>query len=345
MSRPVAADRSGFVLALVVLLLFAIGVAGATGYQVVTTEFLLAGQNRDSHQALSIARAGLQRFIGEHVGSVGDSISYAIGSGVATVTARRIVAPDSSNHLYFLRSEGTVQDPRQANSPARRVVGTYAWHRQAPVTGIGAVVLTGGELRVEGGARVRGLDDANPSMCSSAGGAGTAGVATSGRTSTRSGGSITGSPDTDTYANSQAVLDAVGLRWDILSSPNFPVEFDGTVPNFASLPADSFPLVRYQGNLTAHWWWSGRGVLIVTGRFRAGWSFSWDGIILAGEFGGSSGFNAPSINGMVIGGLDGSNGNARWRSGQIRYHSCNVEMANRGLSYLDVVDNTVFEVN
>ena len=32
MSRPVAADRSGFALALVVLLLFAIGVAGATGY-------------------------------------------------------------------------------------------------------------------------------------------------------------------------------------------------------------------------------------------------------------------------------------------------------------------------
>jgi Tfp pilus assembly protein PilX len=345
MSGPATGDRSGFALALVVLLLFAIGVAGATGYQVVTTEFLLAGQNRDSHQALSVAHAGLQRFIGEHLGSVGDSMSYAIGSGVATVTARRMVAPDSSNHLYFLRSEGTVQDPRQANSPARRVVGTYAWHRQAPLAHAGAVVLTGGEFRVEGGAQVRGLDDANPSMCSGAGGPGTAGVATSGRTRTRSGGSILGNPETDTYANSQAVLDALGVRWDILSSPNFPVEFDGSVPNFASMPADSFPLVRYQGNLTAHWWWSGRGVLIVTGRFRAGWSFSWDGIILAGEFGGSSGFNAPSINGMVVGGLERSNPNARWRSGQIRYHSCNVEMANRALSYLDVVENTVFEVN
>jgi hypothetical protein len=192
---------------------------------------------------------------------------------------------------------------------------------------------------------VRGFDDADPSMCAGGGSAGTAGVATSGGVTTRSGGRVDGDPETDIYPSSQAVHDELRLRWHLLSDPNFPVEFDGRVPDFASLPADSFPVVRYQGNLTAHWWWSGRGVLIVTGRFRAGWSFRWDGIILAGEFAGSSGNNSATINGMAIGGLDGSNPDARWRSGQIRYHSCNVEMANRALSYLELVENTVFEVN
>ena len=94
---------------------------------------------------------------------------------------------------------------------------------------------------MESGAQVRGSDEANASMCAGGGGAGTAGVATSGDVTTSSGGSVVGNPDEVSYPSSQAVHDAVGLRWDILSDPNFPVEFDGTVPDFATLPADSVP--------------------------------------------------------------------------------------------------------
>ena len=77
------------------------------------------------------------------------------------------------------------------------------------------------------------------------------------------------------------MLDSIGLRWDVLSDPNFPVEFENTLPNFASLPADSFPIIRYTGWVMANF--TGRGVLIIDGMFDPSSSFDWDGIVLAAD--------------------------------------------------------------
>lgn len=96
--------RGGFALVMVVFLLFAVAVAAATGYQVVSSEFAMARQNRDSQEALAVARAGLQRYLGETVGVVGASVSYAIGNGIATVTARKVLEQDPLNHLYYILS-------------------------------------------------------------------------------------------------------------------------------------------------------------------------------------------------------------------------------------------------
>ena len=60
--------RAGFALALVVLLLFAIAVAGATGYQIVHGAWRMAVQSTEGQTALGLARAGLQRFTAEQVG-------------------------------------------------------------------------------------------------------------------------------------------------------------------------------------------------------------------------------------------------------------------------------------
>jgi hypothetical protein len=337
--------EDGFALGLVVLLLFAIGVAAATGYQVVMTEFQLATQARDGHRALTVAGAGLERYLGERLGGVGDSVSYAIGGGIATVTARKLVEADSSNHLYYLRSEGTVIDPRGMQSPARRVVGTYAWHRRAPVPHVGALLMTGGLLRVEGPAGVNGFNMSPLGSCYVGGAPGTAGVGTAGSVITVSGGIVTGNPGSQSYFDYQAVYDAVGVRWDVLTSPYFPVEFDGSPPNFALLPVDSFPLVRYQGDLVATASWSGRGALVVTGRFRPSVGFHWDGIILAGELTNVYSGDAPLIHGTLVAGLNGTNPSVTIESGSVRYHSCHVYRASRALSYMEVVQNTLVEVN
>ena len=134
MRSPTRGDRSGFVLMLVVLMLFAISLAAATGYEMVRSEFLLSAQNRDGQQALSVARAGLQRFLGEHVGHISDTVRYAVGDGIATVTARKLYERDADNHLYYIRSEGTLDDLRNPQGtvtnlrsqgvPTRRTVGT-----------------------------------------------------------------------------------------------------------------------------------------------------------------------------------------------------------------------------
>ncbi|MCK5651961.1 MAG: hypothetical protein KAJ42_11310, partial [Gemmatimonadetes bacterium] len=79
----VGARRGGFALGLVVLLLFAIGVAGAVGFQVVQVESHLSNQAREMNLALSVAEAGLQRFLGEHRGHPPDTTIYGINGGQA----------------------------------------------------------------------------------------------------------------------------------------------------------------------------------------------------------------------------------------------------------------------
>lgn len=350
---PVAAterDRAGFALALVVFMLFAVAVAGITGYQVVSGELSLATQSRDGQKALAVARAGLQRFLGETVGQVGDSVRYAIGDGIATITTRKVLEKDSLNHLYYVRSVGTVADVRTPLTPARRAVGEYAWHRISPVPHKAGVLMTGGALQVEYYARVDGSDLATSADCPGGGTAGVAGVGTAGTAGTlytSYGASIAGTPAVDSsYADFQAVYQTAGIRWDILTDPNFSVDFDGVPPS--GIPADSFPLVRYQGDLAASEGWSGRGVLIVTGKLQMWHDFVWDGIILAGELEGVFAWgaaNGPQVRGILVGGLNGANPSVEVQSGLYRYDSCNAYAADRALSYLEVVPNTLYEDN
>jgi hypothetical protein len=336
--------EGGFVLAMVVMFLFAIAVASATGYLVVGSEFAMSNASRDGNEALAVARAGLHRFSSEQLGVVGDSVSYAIGDGIAQVTSRRVFVQDSLNHLYYLRSEGTVTNARYPGIPARRVVSGYAWHRRNPIPLNAAVWVSGGELRLEASTSIDGADHATLADCAGGATVGVTGIATAGTVVT-SGGTYAGNPALDaSYASYSDLYNAARIRWDVLSSASFPVDFEGSPPNFAALPADSFPVVRYSGNLTAHYWWNGRGVLIVTGRFRPGYQFEWDGIILAGELDRVRNWYQPQVRGMLIAGLNAANPNERIQSGSFDYHSCNVYSANASLSYLEIVDGSIFEV-
>ena len=85
-SGPEVVDdpRGGFVLSLVVLLLFGIGVAGAAGYQVVLSEALLSVHAKETQTALSIARAGLRSYIGKQIGVHEDTVTYSIEGGMVS---------------------------------------------------------------------------------------------------------------------------------------------------------------------------------------------------------------------------------------------------------------------
>ena len=54
--RSPCQERGGFVLALVVLMLFAISVAGAAGYLVANTEFRMAKYSGQGAEALTVPR-------------------------------------------------------------------------------------------------------------------------------------------------------------------------------------------------------------------------------------------------------------------------------------------------
>jgi len=341
--RNPSPDRGGFVLVMVVLLLFAISVAGAAGYLVVNTEFSMARYNRQGSEATTVARAGLHRFVAEQLGVVGDSVGYAIGGGVAMVTTRKLAEIDSLNHLYYIRSEGSVTDPLTPGSPARSVIGAYAYHRKRPLKHLAAMTVTADRgWSQNSGADVDGDDHNNVGDCPGAGAPSIPGIIARYNYGALASGTLDGSPQGVALNGGYSeIYDSVALRWDILSDPNFPVDFDGVLPNYGSIPADSFPVVRVHGYFNPGSGWSGRGLLIVNGELDAASGFVWDGIVLAGTI---DDIHEGSIRGMLVAGLDGPNpyNDIYWR-GTIHYYSCNVYGANESLSYLELVENTEFE--
>lgn len=334
-------DEGGFVLVMVVMFLFAIAVAGATGYLVVGTEFAMATAAKDGNEALAVARAGLERFVAEQLGQVGDSVSYAIGDGIVQVTTRKVYEEDSSNHLYYLRAEATVANAKYPDIPARRVVSGLAWHRIASLPHRAAVMVSANEIEIDRGGEISGLDSATAADCAN-GGVDIAGAISLNIIDVRRRGDLWGSPTYTTYANYAAMYDSVALRWDVLQDPNFPVDFEDVLPNYATIPADSFPVIRYNGSKNFGNSWDGRGVLIVTGELDMRNGFNWEGLILAGSVDRRV---QGEVLGMVIGGLDGTNPDSRVQyRGDVWYHSCTVYKAALSLSYMDLVDGSVFEV-
>lgn len=337
--------RGGFVLAVVIFLLFAIGVAAATGYQVVSTAFVLSGDARQGQEALATARGGLRRFFAEQIGMVGDSVSYAVGSGVALVTSRKLYELDTLNHMYYVVSEGRILDMTAPENPARRIVGAYAWHRISPVSHRGTIMLLRGDLELRDDVQIDGLDRSGPSDCSGGGTAGVPGAATVATVTVDGNADLDGNPPSVTFYSSYGEMyDTIGLRWDVLRDPAFPVEFEGAMmPPWSSLPPDSFPIWRIDGDVTLTSGLSGRGALIVTGQLGLGDDFRWEGIILAGSIADVDEGTRPHIDGMLIGGLDGTQTRLRLRDGRFHYESCHVYSANRSLSHLERVPTALFE--
>jgi hypothetical protein len=170
------------------------------------------------------------------------------------------------------------------------------------------------------------------------------GAIAGGMPSALSGGVLSGTPPGEAWGGSfSAAYDSVGLRWDILSDPAFPVDFDGVLPNYGSLPADSFPVVRVHGYFNPGSSWSGRGLLIVNGELDAASGFVWDGIVLAGSM---DDIHEGSVRGLLVAGLDGPNpySSVYWQ-GTIGFYSCLVNPANESLSYMELLENTLFEAS
>lgn len=342
---PRSAERGGFVLVLVVMMLFAISVASATGYIVVNTEFDMARYSDEGAEALSVARAGLHRFAAEQLGVVGDSVSYAVGSGVALVTTRKLAVVDADTDLYYAKSEGTVANIFTPSSPARRVVGAYAYHHRRPLPALAALVVSSASAGAGSSGFVTGNNQNTSTDCTTAGTSPniTGAIA---RTSTVSAGvTLQGSPPGRTFGSYSAIYDSVAVRWDVLSHASFPVDYVNVQPNWASIPSDSFPVIRVTTTPFTGAGWNGRGVLIVTGELDVTSSFYWNGIVLAGAM---DDIHEGHINGIVVGGLNAQNPKSPVvfeSGGSVRYYSCYARDANESLSYLELLSDTEWELH
>ena len=244
-SGPESVDdpRGGFVLALVVLLLFGIGVAGAAGYQVVLSEALLSIHAKETQTALSIARAGLRSYIGKQIGVHEDTVTYSIEGGDAVVTARLVSEIDDFETLYLLGSEGVYTDPTFTGSPARRTVYQYAVKREVALDHVAMMTQVTGDLYTRTNAHVDGNDGAGGLECEQTSVDLTALMMGSGSWSKEGGDPIDGPDPEVIYVGSAAALDAIGFDWNVLTDTDFPVDYEDAWPSCA-LPADSFTLTR-----------------------------------------------------------------------------------------------------
>lgn len=355
--------RLGFVMALVVFLLFAVGIAAATGYAVVSLESAMAEQAGESAEALAAARAGLERFVGEHLGVPRDSTLYAVANGTAVVRARRLATLDESRglDLYVIQSEGRVEDPVNPRSPARRLVTQHAQLQRKPVGRHAAALLSYGTVVATDWGQIRGVDHSTAGACMESGTEDLPGIVHRGTASVSPpwdsvslrgnrpapplspNGSVVGRPvAVGAFPDHATLYNAVGLRWDVLTDPDFPVAFDGAVPDFGALASDEYPVVRYRGSLTANSSWSGRGVLIVTGTVTFGGGFSWDGIVLAGDMADTD--SLFWIRGLLVAGLNGGRPTLRLDGfPQIFYDVCSALRASASLAYLEPLSETRWE--
>ena len=347
-------DDAGFALAMVVFLLFAVAIAGLTGYQVVSGEATLASGNEDADVALAVANGGLHRYVGERIGEPGPD-TYSIGGGSVTVTPQKVARLNDSTELYLLEAVGAVTDPRYPTSPATRTVRQYAYLNTMPVRAVAALITVENTVDFLDDWQVAGNDIAEPGDCVGVQGArfsihGIAGTGTAGiGATTPVPGNSRVSPDRYQVGGGTAaeVVAAAEVRWPVIKDPDFNVTYIDEMPNFAAIGADSFPVIRMNGDYTLNQ--AGRGALIVTGFFSQGTNMDWDGIILAGRINNATSLVRTSgargvLRGVLVAGLDGIQ-NFGWpdllvEEFEIFHNPCYVRKANRSLAYLSLIDGS-----
>jgi len=343
-----ASGQEGFALAMVVLLLLAIALTGAAGYQVVSTEAFQSQQATEVSQAFAVAQGGLEWFTGSQRGAVPDTTTYSMNGGTAVITTRKVATLSNEEDLYLVKSEGTYTDPRFPAIPATRIVSEYAIYHKVPVNVMAPIMTTARRTTVEQNGRVYGADLATSGSCTTAVGATIAGVVARGNARESGTGVITGNPQWINLAQFAVVVDSVDTAWDVYSDPDFPVDYDDSWPGSAWFNAhpDSFPVVRVNGNFSPSWSKWGRGVLIVTGELRINqWSFwTWHGIILAGDIANVDRRSYSNIHGTLVVGM-GSQMRNNWDidGGTFQYHSCYVEKAGISLAHLSPMENSWWE--
>ncbi len=231
-------------------------------------------------------------------------------------------------------------DPTFTGSPARRTVYQYAVKREVALNHVAMMTQVTGDLAVWPNAHVDGNEEAGAGCPQTS--VDIIGVMMGSGTLTILGLSpVEGSPDSISLGSSAAALDAIGIDWDVLTDTDFPVDYEDAWPSCA-LPADSFTVTRFNGNLNAPAGACGRGVLIVTGNFSAGDNFQWDGILLAGYLVDTP--NDYRIDGLVVGGLDGAGTATAFQNDtHIDYHRCYAFQAGRRLSHFEPVGSTWWE--
>ncbi|NNK47831.1 MAG: hypothetical protein HKP01_03060, partial [Gemmatimonadetes bacterium] len=304
---------------------------------VMTETELRASENHEAGtSALYVADAGLQQYLGTKLHATStDTFTYPVGSAI--VQGEKILDLPEERVLYRVRSVSTYTPPE--GGTASRTISRLAIYNEGSIVAKGAFAAGKGLLKTGNAGELSGEDEAsggNPN-CPNSPKPDVAGVAVPPSGYVQSGGALVpeGDPPVLEAASSLDLLESTGVPWDAIVNegllvPDYEIPADSW-PNFASLPADEWPVVYVTGNATVGPGESGRGVLIVEDNVDMNGSFDWDGVVLVGGYLTSNGFQ--TVAGTTITGLnellgetvpasDLGNGNK-----EFLYDSCKMKMA------------------
>lgn len=362
--------RPGFALPMVVLVMFLLVGAVATGFAMLSGERAADDSTLQSETAFAIAETGLQAGLRNRAGlglpavpgAGPESVRVNVDGGYADIITVRLRAAVGTTvpALYLVRSRGVNQGTATANAGnAMQMASAFATFQQVSMTVQSAMTGINGIDKAGNAGIISGVDQCPVGS----GGSGNtlAAVAVpadpgfTGQTDP-----LEGSPLIDSIGSTpEEAADAVPFDWDAIVNddaitPDFDIPADGSgFPNdgwFNDNPL-SWPVIIVRNGpypntefvLTA----DGRGLLIVFGDINLnGSGAGWEGIILVGGRLRSNGSN--EVQGATITGLNVKLGysvedndvNDLNGTKQFLYNSCNVSSSLAALGTLRVFQNT-----
>lgn len=301
-------EERGAALMIVLVMLVGLTILGAAGLTLSETDIRHSESVEASAGAFYAADAGLQRYMGEaQDGSSG--ATYTIGGATVVVSATPMGKLNGMETMHRLRSVATATDARGATTS--RAVNGLGIYVPAPSATVTAALASGSGLSKNGGSgAIEGYDHASVTdpVCKADPRDDVAGVSVPLAGYNQSGGSPVpaGDPDIDYQTSGLEVLQETGIDWATLSAggggfADYTVPPDAW-PNFASIPADEWPVIYASGDLTVAPGNTGRGTIIVRGDLTMSGSFAWKGLMLVGGKMTSSG--SQTIEGGMITGLN-----------------------------------------
>lgn len=359
MTRFVMAQRAraGFALPVVLLAMFLLVGALASGFAMLSGERAADDAALQAQGATAIAETGLQQALVNRTGlglsavpgATPDSARLTVSGGYADIVTTRLrEATETVPGIYYIRVRGVRTATGVANAgDAVATAATFATYKpitmevKASMTGINGIKKTGSSGLISGHDQC-GEKSSLPAVAVPA----DPGITGSGQWEN----SLEGSKKADTLAaDPEGVADLVGVDWDAIVNDNalnadydLPASGAGFPDNswFTANPnawptiivrngpdpTTDFPLPNF-----------GRGLLVVFGDLNLNGNHAgWNGIILVGGRLRSNGQN--EINGATITGLNVKLGfavednevNELQGTKQFKYHSCNVANALNG---------------
>lgn len=350
--------RRGFALPVVLMALFILTGALASGFAMLRGERAADDATLQADAAAALAESGLQQGLNNRAGlglasnpgAVPDSVRLNLAGGYVDIISARLRAPvgDSVPGIYFVRTRGVrTRTGVSGAGNAVATASTFATYNTVTMTVQSAMTGINGIRKAGGSGLISGHD-----VCGAK--ASLPGVAVPTDPGYFGSGpilnAVDGSEKVSTIgATKEEAADAVPIDWDAIVnddaiSPNFDVSPSGTnFPDAAWWLANpnAWPtiIVRNGPDPSTEFMLpaKGRGLLIVFGDLNLnGNSAGWEGLVLIGGRLRSNGSNEV-LGGTVTGlnvklgfNVDDNDVNELNGTKEYKYHSCHIEKALNG---------------